>query len=1135
MNQIKGLTAAVVAAVAVWTAEGATRRNLQVEIDAASAKGGGIVRVPAGEWLTPGVCLRSGVTLELEEGARLVATTNLSEYADRRAFVFAEGATNVALVGTGTIDGRGGLFPVRDGAPNRPKGVLFRNCRDFRIEGVRLEAPAAWTLHLQGCDGGVVRGVRIFSHVNFNNDGIDIEAANLLVEDCDIDSDDDALCFKSELRDFTVENVEVRNCRLSSNCNAIKFGTTWFGKGRNILVRDCTIRPRVNSRLRKWHEARVPGGVPDAPQGLGGIVLESVDGGWLEDVTIRDITMEGVQTPIVVRAAARHTNPDGETRLRNILIENVKGTALSRIASSITGVPGGKRPTGITLRNVELTMPGGATAAMQPAARVPEAADSYPENRMFGHVLPAWGLYVRHADGVTLDNVKLHLAAADVRAEAVVTSDADVACSGCNFVPVAREDERPIDCVDPFIGTSGMANCFPSACVPFGMIQAGPCSGSHAWKYCGGYQIADRKLYGFVQDAISGTGCADLGDILLQPFDGDPEDADYRATKGRETASPGYYSVVYPKSRNLRTEATCREHTAFWHFTYAPDARPRLLVDLQWGHTTRRDFAHRVKLCDVSFPDAHTMTGHLRITQWVDRDLYFCLKFNRSMTPHKIAPRSKGLGDRHVLDFSFEPGTGRHLAVKVGLSANSVAAAARNVREEIPHWNFRRVREEAEARWGAFFDRARMKGTFEQRRTFYTSMWHLGIAPNDIGDCGEGPFYSTLSFWDTFRAAHPLFTLLVPERVPDMVNSTLRYFDTNGFLPIWALWGKDNMCMIGTHSVPVVVDAFLKGFGGIDWKRAYAAVKTTLTTKTPGRIKGDFDLVDRYGYYPCDVIRGESVSRLLECAYDDWCAGQMAERLGETADAAFFARRARNYRNVFDKSLGLMRGRRTDGSWREPFDPLLLGHGANNDNDFTEGNAWQYTWHVMQDPYGLIDLFGGKRAFAAQLDRLFSQESVVYGHDKHDVTGLIGQYAHGNEPSHHTVYFYRFADEPHKTAALVREICDRFYRNTPDGLSGNDDCGQMSAWYLFSAMGFYPFNPCGGDYVLGAPQVPEVTLALPGGKTFTVVARGLSKANKFAKSVALNGQPLDGFVLRHADILKGGVLTFEMTAEPKGR
>ena len=1126
-----GIMMGVLAVAAM--AGAAERRNLQAEIDAVAQKGGGVVRVPAGEWLTPGVRLRDNVTLELAEGAKLVATTNLAEYASRTAFIYAEDASHVALVGKGTVYGSGDQFEIRDAAPNRPMGVVFRNCRDFRVEGVRLEAPAAWTLRLFGCVGGVVRGVRIFSHVNFNNDGIDIEASNLLVEDCDIDSDDDALCFKSDLVDFTVENVEVRNCRLSSNCNAIKFGTGWVGKGRNIRVHDCTIRPLVNSRLRRWHEARTPGGVPDAPQCLGGIVLESVDGGWLEDVTVRNITMEGVQTPIVIREAARRVNPNRETRLRNILIENVKGTALSRIASSITGIYDGKRPQNVTLRNVDLTLPGGATAAMRPDRWVPEVPKSYPENRMFGHILPAWGLYIRHADGVTLDNVKLRLSGEDVRRDAVVADDVtDLVCTDCNFTPAFRDDERPSVYVDPFIGTEGTANCFPNACVPFGIVQNGPCSGTYEWKYCGGYHFEDRKLYGFVQDGISGTGCADNGDLLIQPFSGRPEDDEFRALKGEETASPGFYSVRYPKS-GITARGTCAEHTAFWNFAFDRTEDAHLMLDLQWGHTTRRDFAHRIKACEVEFPDDHTMTGHLRITQWVARDLYFCIRFNRAVKSRKIASRSKGLGDRYVFDVAFAPGTGRNLDVKIALSANSVAAAKANMASEIPHWHFAEASEAAEAKWHSFFSRMKVRGTFEEKRNFYTAMWHLGIAPNNVADVGEKPFYSTLSYWDTFRAAHPLFTILTPERVTDMVNSSLRYYDANGFMPIWALWGKDNMCMIGTHSIPVAVDAYLKGFTGVDWERLYQASKRTVTTETPGRVKGNFDLIDRYGYYPCDIIRGESVSRLLECAYDDWCLAKLAEGLGHADDAAYFLKRSENWRNVFDKSLGLVRGKRSDGSWRTPFNPAEFGHGAENDNDFTEGNSWQYTWHVMQNPLGLIDAFGSRERFVRQLDKLFTiNDELVGGGKRHDISGLIGQYVHGNEPSHHVVYFYPFAGEPRKTAEKVREVCDRFYRNGPYGLSGNDDCGQMSAWYLFSVMGFYPFNPCGGDYVIGAPQLPEVQVKVRGEgeqwRTFTVVAKGLSKENKYVKSVTLNGKPLDGFILKHTDVMRGGELVFEM-------
>ncbi len=1106
---------------------------IQKALDETAAKGETLT-IPAGRWISDGLRLPGGTRLELAEGAELVATTNKSRYASARAFLYAEDAEDIAVFGKGAIYGSGERFVVRNNAPGRPYAMYFLRCRNVKIEGVRMEAPAAWTCKIKECDGVTVRGIRIFSHVNFNNDGLDIEAKNMLVEDCDIDSDDDALCFKSDAPGFVSENIEVRNCRLSSNCNAIKFGTGSLGVWRDINIHDCTIFPKVNSTIRNWHKSTMLGGFPDSPQCLAGIALEVVDGGGMERVTIRNIRMDRVQTPIVIRHAARTAAKDGrETFLRDILIENVKGTALSRIASSITGIARPDlRPKNITLRNIDLSMPGGATEEMGFDRRVPEAETSYPENRMFGHILPAWGLYVRHADGVKLDNVRLALSGADARKVAVGVSDASVTVENCNF---AAEDlgweEDPCAYVDPFIGTAGTANCMPSACVPHGLVQPGPSSGTGAWKYCGGYQIEDRRLYGFIQDAISGTGVPDLGDLLVQPFVGDGEDSEYRAVKGRETASPGYYSVRYPKSGNLLAEGTATEHASFWRFTYGGGkAEPHLLVDLQWGHANKGHLARRVKACEVSFPSATTMAGHVKVSQWVNRDYYFFIRFNRKMSPRKIEPREKGLGDRYVLDFDL-PGNAGNLDVKIGLSATSIAAARANLDAEMPHWHFADFRNEAAAKWAEYLSRIKIEGTAGEKTRFYTSMWHLGIAPNNMADHGKPPFYSTLSFWDTFRAAHPLFTIIQPERVPDMVNSCFKYYEKNGFLPIWALWGEDNQCMIGTHSVPVIVDAFMKGFDGVDWPYAYEAIRDTLRNKHPGRRKEGWEMIDRFGYYPTDMLKGEGVSRLLECSYDDWCAAQMAAKMGKAADAEFFAKRAANYKNVFDPSIGLVRGKDSKGKWREPFDPLLLGHGAENDNDFTEGNSWQYTWHVMHDPEGLISLFGGRKPFLQQLDRLFGQLSETYGHDKHDVTGLIGQYAHGNEPSHHVAYFFQYAGAPHRTAEIVREICDKFYRNAPDGLSGNDDCGQMSAWYIFSALGFYPFNPCGGDYVIGAPQVKKATVRLPGGKTFTVVAKDLSRDNKYVKSVSLNGKPLEGFVLKHADVVAGGELVFQMSSE----
>ena len=426
--------------------------------------------------------------------------------------------------------------------------------------------------------------------------------------------------------------------------------------------------------------------------------------------------------------------------------------------------------------------------------------------------------------------------------------------------------------------------------------------------------------------------------------------------------------------------------------------------------------------------------------------------------------------------------------------------------------------------------------------------------PNDLADvdgryrggdaqvatASSGAYYTGLSLWDTFRAAHPLYTLAVPERVDGFVDSMLAHYRAMGFLPVIPYFGWESHCMIGNHAVPVIVDAYRKGFRAFDVELAFEAVTNSLTVAHVDpfgrpKIKEDWALYDRYGYYPFDRIKGESVSRTLECGFDDWCAAEFCRLLGR-GDEARFRARAAFWKNVFDPSLGLMRGKHSNGTWRTPFDPFRLGHDHNTANDFTEGNAFQYTWHVLQDPEGLIAAMGGRASFVERLDALFAQPERTEGMGfVGDVTGLIGQYAHGNEPSHHVAYFYALAGRPDRTAEVVREVCDRFYGVGPGDLCGNDDCGQMSAWYVFAAMGFYPFNPCSGEYVLGAPQFPEVRLALPGGASFRVVAKNLSRANKYVKSVTLNGRPLAGPRLKHADVVSGGELVFEMTAHGRDK
>ena len=727
-------------------------------------------------------------------------------------------------------------------------------------------------------------------------------------------------------------------------------------------------------------------------------------------------------------------------------------------------------------------------------------------------------------------------------------------------------EEDPARWVDPFVGTSATGHTVPAACVPFGMVQAGPDTAGREtmwWHYCSGYRDEDDHLVGFSQTHLNGTGGIDLGDVSILPF-GNCVNMEMpngiAFDKSSEVAEPGRYAVTL--EGGIKVEIAAAEHTAFYRIAYAKGDDAHLAVDLLHGLSLLQNDNGKDVECSAALDGQTGISGMISRSGWVARDVSFSIVFSRPFSSARTLPSRKDgeTAPRYVFDFDLKDG--EPLMMKIALSAEGgVEAAKRNLAAEIPDWDFKGIQTAARAKWNDVLSRATVEGTDEQKKNWYTALYHLFIQPNNIADAGEKPFYSTLSLWDTFRAAHPLYTILAPEKAAEFVDSMLEQGRRTGYLPIWTLWGKDNQCMIGTHSVPVIVDAFLKdlfnhirlrqGYGGREehkgnstcstcstwlnnpvkreyWLSAYAQIKETLTKPHEERLKERWDLYDKYGYYPFDEIKGESVSRTMECAYDDWCAGVMAEKLGFAADAEFFFKRAESWKNVFDRSLGLVRGKDTKGVWREPFDPYSLGWGADKDNDFTEGNAFQYTWHVMQDPEGLIAAMGGREAFVKKLDSLFSAPSKTEGMGEVlDVTGLIGQYVHGNEPSHHVIYFYPLAGHPEKAAERIREVFDKFYLPKPDGLCGNDDCGQMSAWYLFSAMGFYPFNPCGGEYILGAPQVACAKLKVKGG-VFRVVARNLSRENKYVKSVTLNGKPLTDWKIRHADIMAGGELVFEM-------
>lgn len=698
--------------------------------------------------------------------------------------------------------------------------------------------------------------------------------------------------------------------------------------------------------------------------------------------------------------------------------------------------------------------------------------------------------------------------------------------------------------VNPFIGNADNGHTFPGACVAFGLIQVSPESGIGSWRYCSGFNYEDDSIIGFAQTHLNGTGVPDLGDILMLPFSGDVA-GKYKSTYKKDTqeARPGYYKVNL-SDFDIDVELTATQRTAFHKYRFNTDAPKRLLVDLQSGLVgTPEAIQYRVLDAEVNMPDDKTIVGHNEVQAWVRRHLYYVIKFDKPYTVKEVlSPKEGEKAKRLILEFDLNKG--ETVLAKVAISTVSTDGAMKSLEKENPMWNFDAIKNKAYQDWNQLLARIDITGDDNQKTNFYTSFYHLYIQPNNIADIdgkyrgandsiytsGTGEFYSTFSLWDTYRTAHPLYTITIPEKVGNFVQSMLDHYKVKGYLPIWTLWGKENHCMIGNHAIPVIVDAYLKGFGQFDSELAYTAVRESAMKNHE---KSDWKTYNQYGYYPFDIIERESVSRTLESAYDDYCIAQMAKELNKTEDYEYFMKRSGFYKNLLDSETRLMRGKDSKGNWRIPFCPFTLSHAETSGGDYTEGNAWQYTWHVQQDVEGLINLIGGEDVFCNQLDSLFFLETTAESSGfVSDVTGLIGQYAHGNEPSHHVAYLYNYAGKAYKTQELIREIFDRFYLPKPNGLCGNDDCGQMSAWYIFSAMGFYPVNPAGGEYILGAPQIEKAVLCLPDDKSFIVEAKGLSKENKYVHSVVLNGEVIENFRIHHRDIMKGGSLVFTMSDKP---
>lgn len=717
-----------------------------------------------------------------------------------------------------------------------------------------------------------------------------------------------------------------------------------------------------------------------------------------------------------------------------------------------------------------------------------------------------------------------------------------IGCTSQNS-DVMNGDEDLTKYVNPFIGTAFTGHTFPGATYPLGFMQPGPETGNFSWDYCSGYFYDDEKINGFSQNRLNGTGIVDFGDLLLQPFSGEKrEDLSSTFNKSTEVATPGFYSVVLTDN-DVKVEVTTAPHVAFHRYTYNADKTAGLLADFQSGLVWSKDrISTHVLENVVNFESDYIITGYTRRREWTERTYYFVIEFDKPIVSKELLeqrdPREKA--PRYILNFDL--GNDSVLNTKVAMSTTGIEGAKSNLAAEGKERSFDDVYKDAKKEWNRYLSKVSIEGTDEDKTNFYTALYHLYIQPNNIADVDgkyvgpngkisqspTGKFYSTLSQWDTFRAAFPMYTILSPEIINDLVNNMLEFSEQKGHLPIWALMGQETFTMIGNHSIPMVVDAYLKGFEGFDAERAYSEIKKSLTE---GKHKNaGWEEYDKYGYYPYDLFKVESVSRSLESGFDDYCAAIMAKKLGKTEDYEFFRNRSGFYKNHYDNETKSMRPKDSKGEWLTPFDPYRLAHADSNiGGHYTEGNALQYTWHVLQDIPGLIELLGGKEEAGKVLDFLFTTEQESTG-TLSDVTGLIGQYAHGNEPSHHIAYIYMYLDRPEDTQRLIRQICNDFYQNKPDGLIGNDDCGQMSAWYMFSAMGFYPVNPVSGELVFGAPQLPKTTLNLDNGKTFTIEAINLSEENMYIEKIELNGSIYTEKFITYDDIMNGGELTFYMTS-----
>ena len=715
--------------------------------------------------------------------------------------------------------------------------------------------------------------------------------------------------------------------------------------------------------------------------------------------------------------------------------------------------------------------------------------------------------------------------------------------------------------VNPFIGTQTddtgalSGSTFPGPTMPQGMVQLAPETEQYVtWDPCCGYDYNRDSIFGFTHTHLSGTGCTDLIDISLMPTT--KKVTPQMLSKGifalpyshdREAATAGYYMVDLLGGEDIRVELSATVHAGIHRYTFPEGKDQTVILDLDRMtyrgdayYTGRR--AYQIIQSQIRVVDEKTIEGFRVLTGWAKlRKVYFRAEFSRPIANRIMMDGSRSVGKSDVINgrtlraaLSFDAAQGKDLMVKVAISAVDNDGARKNMKAEAQSWDFGYYTKAAHDAWEKELATIDIEGTDDQKTIFYTGLYHVLMQPNTMSDvdgrymdtnfeikqmpAGQA-YHSTFSLWDTFRAAHPLYTLLYPEVAAQFVRDMILHHDTYGYLPIWDLWGQDNYCMIGNHAIPVLADAILSELPGIDVERAYKAM---VESSTRTHLNSPFEIWEEYGYMPQNK-QNVSVSITMEQAFDDWCVAAVAKKLGKTEDYERFIKRSEFYRNLFNPATGFFQPKDDKGNWIEPFDPLSYENPC-----FVEGNAWQYMWFVPHNPQGLIDLFGGVKPFIKKLNENFTLTETS-GEINGNASAFIGQYAHGNEPSHHTVYLYNFAGQPWRTQELVEQVRSSFYNPTPCGYAGNDDCGQMSAWYIFSALGFYPFNAGSAEYVIGTPLFQKAVLHMPNGKDLVINAPRKSDKAIYVKSVKLNGKKITDWKLTHQQLMEGGTLDFTMS------